>query len=54
MLELIKNAIEEHKAKRNSKKDELSFGRTFLLAMCDLKKLSEEINELTEELEEEN
>ena len=54
MLELIKKAIEEHKSKKNETKKELTFGRTFLLAMCDLKQLSNEINELTNEMEEEN
>jgi len=55
MLEFIKTKLEERKeSKKSQKKDELSFGRIFMLGLCDLKELSDEINNLTEELEEEN
>ena len=54
MLEFIKSKIEDHRAKKNETKKELTFGRTFMLAFCDLKQLSDEINDLTKELEEEN
>ena len=54
MLDFIKTKLEERKNSPKNEKDELSFGRIFMLGLCDLRQLSDEINVLTSEMEEEN